>query len=57
MLNNFRNRFIFCTNVDIDEVLLLYKNKGLRINSFGFFFFAFVTHEKAYWWYAFYLAK
>ena len=26
--------FIFCINVDIDQMLLLDKNKGLGINSF-----------------------
>ena len=33
-LNNFRNFFIFCINIDIDDFLLLDKNKGLGINSF-----------------------
>ena len=31
LLNNFRYLFIFCVNVDIDEVLLLDKNKVLEI--------------------------
>ena len=34
LLNNWRNRFIFCIKVDIHEMLLLWKNKVLRINSF-----------------------
>ena len=33
----FRNIFIFCINLDIDEVLLLDKNKGLKINSLELF--------------------
>ena len=41
LLNNFRNLFIFCINFDIDEVLLLDKNKDLGINSFRVFFFFF----------------
>ena len=31
MLNNFRNHFVFCINVDIDVVLLLDKKKGLGL--------------------------
>ena len=31
LLNNFRNLFTFCINVDIDEVLLLDKKKGLEL--------------------------
>ena len=34
LLNNFRDLFIFCINVDIDKILLLDKNKGLGIKSF-----------------------
>ena len=33
LLNDLRNLFIFCTDVDIDEVLLLDKNKGLGIDT------------------------
>ena len=46
--------FIFCINVDIDELLLIDKNKGLGINSFrvislynswkGVLVFAFILH-------------
>ena len=32
--NSLGNLFIFCINGDIDEMLLLEKNKGLGINSF-----------------------
>ena len=31
LLNNLRNRFIFCINVDIDEMLLSELNNGLEI--------------------------
>ena len=31
LFNNFSNIFIFCINIDIDEVLLLEKNKGLGL--------------------------
>ena len=34
LLNNLRNLFIFCINVDIDKMLLLHKNKGLEANFF-----------------------
>ena len=34
LLNNFRNLLIFCIKVDIDKLLLLYKNKDLGGNSF-----------------------
>ena len=34
LLNNLRNLFMFCINVDIDETLLLEKNNGLGLNSF-----------------------
>ena len=37
LLNNYRN-IIFCINIDIDEVLLLDKNKDLGINSFRVIF-------------------
>ena len=33
-LNNLRNLYISCINVDIDKVLLLHKNEGLGVNSF-----------------------
>ena len=33
LLNNFRNLFIFCINVDIGKMLLMHKNKGQEINS------------------------
>ena len=33
LLNKFIILFIFSINVDIDEMLLLYKNKDLEINS------------------------
>ena len=35
LLDNFRILFIFCINVDSDEVLLFDKKKGLGFNSFG----------------------
>ena len=35
LLNNFKNLFIFCKNIDIDVVLLLDKNKGLGFNAFS----------------------
>ena len=34
LLNNFRDLFIFCINVDIDELLMTDKNRGLGVNSF-----------------------
>ena len=34
LLNSFRDLFIFCINVDIDELLLLDKSKDLGVNSF-----------------------
>ena len=34
LLKNQRNLFIFCINVDIDEILLLKENKGPGFNSF-----------------------
>ena len=34
LLNNVRNLFIFCINVDIDEMLLLQESKGLGVDSF-----------------------
>ena len=34
LVNTSRNLFIFCINLDIDKMLLLYKNKDLGINSF-----------------------
>ena len=34
LLNSLRNLFIFCVNVDIDEILLLQNNKGQRVNFF-----------------------
>ena len=37
LLNNYRN-IIFFINIDIDEVLLLDKNKDLGINSFRVIF-------------------
>ena len=38
LLNNFRNLFIFCINIDIDEVLLSDKNKGIVISLELFLF-------------------
>ena len=38
LLNNMRNLFIFCINVDIDEMLQSHNNKGLGINSFKSYF-------------------
>ena len=43
--NNLRNLFVFCINVDIDEILLLEKhpiniiekNKGLGVDFFSYF--------------------
>ena len=37
LLNNFRNLFIFCINIDIDEVLLLDKNKDLGLIFYSHF--------------------
>ena len=34
LLINLSNFFIFCINVDIDEMLLLQKKKGLGVNAF-----------------------
>ena len=34
LLNNLSFFFLFCINVDINEILLLEKNKGLRVNFF-----------------------
>ena len=34
LLNNLRDLFIFCMNVDIDKMLLLDNNKSLGVNSF-----------------------
>ena len=34
LLYNLRNLFIFCINVDIEEILLLDKNNSTGINSF-----------------------
>ena len=34
LLDNLRNLFVFYKNVDYDKILLLYKKKGLGINSF-----------------------
>ena len=45
--NNLRNLFIFCIKVDIDEILLLEKNKGLGINCLELF--PFVILEKLLW--------
>ena len=47
LLNNLRNLFIFCINVDIDEMLLLDKNMGQRIHSLRDFFF--ILLEKLLW--------
>ena len=38
LLNNFRDLFIFCINVDTDEIFLLEKNKGLWVNFFRVIF-------------------
>ena len=46
LLNNFRNFFMFCINLDIDEVLLL-DQKRPRDNSF-IELFPFVILEKAF---------
>ena len=35
LLNNFRDHFLLCINVDTDELLLLDENKGLGVNSFS----------------------
>ena len=37
LLNNLRNLFIFCINVDIDVMLLLKKIKDLLVNAFRVF--------------------
>ena len=34
LLNNLRNLFVFCKNVDTDKMQLLHKNKGLGVNFF-----------------------
>ena len=47
LLNNFRNLFIICTNVDIDKVFLLDKNKGLGIIPLELF--PFVILETVIW--------
>ena len=46
LLNNFRNLFTFCIKVDIDEVSLLDKNKGLKVIPLELF--PFVILEKAF---------
>ena len=46
LLNNFRNLFTFCIKVDIDEVSLLDKNKGLDVISLELF--PFVILEKVF---------
>ena len=47
MLNNFRNLFIFCVNIDIDELLLLDKNKNLGLISLESF--PILILEKLFW--------
>ena len=37
---------MFCMNIDIDEMLLLEKNKGLGINSFRGFSLGYYTPSK-----------
>ena len=47
MLNNFRILFIFCINIDIDDVLLLDINKGLGFIPIELF--PLVILEKVFW--------
>ena len=47
LLNNFRDLFIFCINIDIDELLLSDKNKGLGVNFLELF--PFIIIEKVFW--------
>ena len=47
LLNNLRILFIFCINVDTDEMLLLDKKKGIWINSFRVI--SLCTSEKVFW--------
>ena len=42
LLNNLRNIFIFCINVEFDEMLLLDKNEGIEIDSLRVF--PFLSH-------------
>ena len=46
LLNNFKNLFIFCKNVDVDKMFLLQKNNCQGVNSFRFF--SFVILEKSF---------
>ena len=48
-LNNLRNLSLFCINVDIDERLLLEKNKGLWDNFYKAILFPFVILENVFW--------
>ena len=47
LLNNFRNLFIFCIYIDIEEVLLLDKNNCVVVNSF-IVVYLFVILEKQF---------
>ena len=59
LLKNFKNLFIFCINIDIDELLLLDKKKHLGLKSLELFLF--VILEKLFYSIllvsAYYLAK
>ena len=48
LLNNFRNHFIFYIMADIDEVMLIDKTKGQRLNSFRVFSLC-NSKKKAFW--------
>ena len=47
LLNDLRNVFILCINIDVDKMLLLDKNQEFGVNYYRVF--PFVILEKTFW--------